>query len=332
MPNMHAPIKLGANLWNQYTDWPTFLEGMLRAEDLGFDSLWTWDHVYPIVGSWEGPALETYTAMAAVAAQTKRATIGHLVTANTFRNPGLVAKMITTIDHISGGRAILGIGAAWMEPEHTGFGIEFGDRPGTRLKWLEQSLQIIRGMLAGERPSSPEGSRYAFKEVLNLPAPVQRHIPILIGGSGPKVTLRLVAQYADMNNLGNPVESILKSDPILQEHCRKVGRDERDIERTVELQRVVIRDTREAALAREAELLEYNGGARDDEDRPGSAGVGSDRIVAGDPDEIYEQLLPYVDAGYRHLICGFPPPYDEETMRRLATEVRPRLEQHVKGR
>jgi alkanesulfonate monooxygenase SsuD/methylene tetrahydromethanopterin reductase-like flavin-dependent oxidoreductase (luciferase family) len=94
----------------------------------------------------------------------------------------------------------------------------------------------------------------------------------------------------------------------------------------VELQRVVIRDTREAALAREAELLELNGGAKDDEDRPGSAGVDSDRIIAGNPDEVVEQLKPYVDAGYRHLICGFPPPYDDETMRRMATEVRPALE------
>ncbi len=331
MPNMNAPIKLGANVWNQYTDWPGFLEAMLLAEDLGYDSLFTWDHVYPIVGSWEGPALETYTAMAAVAAQTKRATIGHLVTANTFRNPALLAKMITTIDHISGGRAVLGIGAAWMEPEHTAFGLEFGDRPGTRLRWLEQSLQIIRGMLAGERPSSAEDSRYEVKEVLNLPAPVQKRIPILIGGSGPKVTLRLVAQYADMNNLGNLVGPLVDSERILQEHCERLGRDDREIERTVELQRVVIRDTRAAALAREAELLEYNGGARDDEVRPGSAGVDSDRIVAGNPEEVAEELRPYVEAGYRHLICGFPPPYDEESIRRMATEVRPRLEAMVKS-
>jgi alkanesulfonate monooxygenase SsuD/methylene tetrahydromethanopterin reductase-like flavin-dependent oxidoreductase (luciferase family) len=326
MPDPAAPIKLGVNLWNQYVEWPRFLEGMLQAEDLGFDSLFTWDHVYPIVGSWEGPAFETYTAMAAVAAQTERATIGHLVTANTFRNPALVAKMITTIDHISGGRAVLGIGAAWMEPEHTGFGIEFGDRPGTRLRWLEQSLKIITGMLAGERPSSDASDRYDVSEALNLPAPIQDRIPLLIGGSGPKVTLRLVAQYADMNNLGNPIGPLVESEAILQEHCERLGRDEKTIERTVELQRVVIRDTREAALAREAELLELNGGARDDEDRPGSAGVGSDRIIAGNPDEVVEQLKPFVEAGYRHLICGFPPPYDDETMRRMATEVRPALE------
>ena len=326
MPNMDAPLKLGANLWNQYTDWPAFLDAMLRAEDLGFDSLFTWDHVYPIVGTWEGPAIEAYTAMAAVASQTKRATIGHLVSANTFRNPALLTKMITTIDHISGGRAVLGIGAAWMEPEHTAFGLEYGDRPGTRLRWLAEALPIVRDMLDGAQPSSPPDGRYAVQAVRNDPPPVQRRIPILIGGSGPKVTLRLVAEYADMNNLGNPIEDVLRSEAILLEHCQAVGRDERHIERTVELQRVVVRDSREAAVAADVEMLARNGGAERDEDRPGSATVESIRCIAGNPDEVYEQLAPFVAAGYRHLICGFPSPYDQETMRRLATEVRPRLE------
>jgi alkanesulfonate monooxygenase SsuD/methylene tetrahydromethanopterin reductase-like flavin-dependent oxidoreductase (luciferase family) len=328
MPDMTAPLKLGANLWNQYTDWPAFLEGMLRAEELGYDSLWTWDHVYPIIGDWEGPAFETYTAMAAVAARTSRATIGHLVGANTFRNPALLAKMVTTIDHISGGRAVLGIGAAWMEPEHTGFGFEFGDRPGTRLRWLEEALGIVRGMLDGERPTVA-GERYHTEDVLNLPPSIQRRIPILIGGSGPKVTLRLVAEYADMNNLGNPVETCLRNDAILVEHCQALGRDERTIERTVELQRVAVRDTREAAVALDAELL-ARGKAEVDVVRPRSGHAPADRLVAGSPDEVYEQLAPFVDAGYRHLICGFPPPFDVETMRRIAVDVRPRLEAHIR--
>ena len=129
MPDRSAPLKLGANHWNQYADWPSFLAAQLRAEALGYDSLWTWDHLYPIQGSHEGPMFEAYTAMSAVAAQTQRATIGLMVGANTFRNPALVAKMITTIDHISNGRAILGIGAAWFETEHTAFGLPFGDEP-----------------------------------------------------------------------------------------------------------------------------------------------------------------------------------------------------------
>ncbi|MFV2064856.1 MAG: LLM class flavin-dependent oxidoreductase [Chloroflexota bacterium] len=326
MPDQNAPIKLGVNLWNQYTSWPAFLDAHLRADDLGYDSLWTWDHVFPIVGSPEGPILEAYTAMAAIAAQTKRATIGHLVGANTFRNPALLAKMVTTIDHISNGRAVLGIGAAWMEPEHTGFGIEFGDRPGTRLRWLKQALPIIRGMLDGTEPSAPEGGRYAAQSVRNLPAPLQRHVPILIGGAGRKVTLRLVAEYADMNNLGNPVDSMADAEAALVGHCDAIGRDEKTIERTAEIQRVVIRDSSEAAWAREAEILGLNGGSAIDEDRPGSAGVERSRAAVGTPDEVFEHLKPIVELGYHHIICGFPSPYDEESMRRMATEVRPRLE------
>ena len=164
MPDMQAPLKLGANLWNEYTDWPALPRrhaagrgpGLRFPVDLG-------PRLSHRRRSWEGPALETYTAMAAVASQTKRATIGHLVSANTFRNPALLAKMITTIDHISGGRAVLGIGAAWMEPEHTAYGLEYGDRPGTRLRWLAEALPIVRGMLEGTRPSSPPGGRYAVR-------------------------------------------------------------------------------------------------------------------------------------------------------------------------
>ena len=195
MPDMTAPIKLGANCWNQYTDWASWLAAEQRAERLGFESLWTWDHLYPIVGSWQGPILEAYTAISALAATTSRATIGLMVGANTFRNPALVAKMMTTIDHISGGRAILGIGAAWFETEHEGFGIPFGDGPPERLRWLGQALPIMRGMLDGTEPTVTEGL-YRTHAVRNDPAPVQRHLPMLIGGGGRKVTLKLVAKYA----------------------------------------------------------------------------------------------------------------------------------------
>jgi alkanesulfonate monooxygenase SsuD/methylene tetrahydromethanopterin reductase-like flavin-dependent oxidoreductase (luciferase family) len=216
-----------------------------------------------------------------------------------------------------------------MEPEHTAYGWEFGDRPGTRLRWLEEALGIVRGMLDGTRPTV-SGERYRTEDVHNLPAPIQRRIPILIGGSGPRVTLRLVAQYADMNNLGSPIEAVLKNDPILVEHCRTLGRDEKTIERTVELQRVAVRDTREAALALDAELL-ARGDAQVDVVRERSGHAPAERIIAGNPDEVYEQLVPYVEAGYRHLICGFPAPYDEETMRRIAVDVRPRLEALIAG-
>jgi len=326
VPDMRAPIKLGANCWNQYADWPSFLAAMQRAEGLGYESLWTWDHVYPIVGSWEGPILEAYTAMSAVAALTSRATIGLLVGANTFRNPALVAKMITTMDHVSSGRAVLGIGAAWFEVEHTGFGIDFGSGFPERLRWLSQALPIMRGMLDGAQPTVTEG-RYRTDAVRNDPPPVQPHLPILIGGTGRKVTLKLAAQYADLYNMGNgDIEDARDVDATLVAHCQAVGRDEREIERTIELQRVVIRDTRAEALRVQDEILAHNGGATVGEERPLSADIGAERGCVGTVDDVVEHIRPYVELGYRHLICCFPSPFDEESMTRMATQVRPRLE------
>ena len=329
MPDMSAPLKLGANVWNQHTDWPGFRDAMLRAESLGYDSLWTWDHVYPIVGDPDGPMLETWTAMAAIAALTKRATIGHLVGANTFRNPALTAKMITTIDHISNGRAVLGIGAAWFEPEHTGFGIEFGSGFPERLRWLAEALPIMRGMLDGTRPTA-SGPRYTATAVRNDPPPVQAHLPILIGGSGRKVTLKLVAQYADVDNLGNPEDAIRDAETALLEHCRVQGRDEKTVERTSEIQRVIIRDDAAEAWRVQDEILAHNR-AQQDEVRPGSGSVDRSRAAVGTVDDVYAHLAPIVEAGYHHLICGFPAPYDRESMERLATQVRPRLEALIAG-
>jgi alkanesulfonate monooxygenase SsuD/methylene tetrahydromethanopterin reductase-like flavin-dependent oxidoreductase (luciferase family) len=320
MPDMSAPIKLGANCWNQYTDWASWLAAEQRAEGLGFDSLWTWDHVYPIVGSWQGPILEAYTAISALAATTRRATIGLMVGANTIRNPALVAKMMTTIDHISGGRAILGIGAAWFETEHTGFGIPFGDGPPERLRWLGQALPIMRGMLDGTEPTITEGV-YRTHAVRNDPAPVQRHLPMLIGGGGLQVTLKLVARYGDACNLGGSVDALAVREAALVAHCEAIGRDERQIERTFGIGVPVIRDSRAEAQRVQADMFRANGNATLWDDQP-----------VGTPEDVVQRLAPLVEMGYRHIICGFPSPYDEETMTRLNTEVRPRLEAIVAGR
>ncbi|MBA2570384.1 MAG: LLM class flavin-dependent oxidoreductase [Chloroflexi bacterium] len=309
-----TPIRLGANCWNQYTDWPAFLDAQRRADSLGFDSIWTWDHLYPIIGSHEGPILEGYLAMAAVAQVTQRATVGLMVGANTFRNPALTAKMVTTLDHISGGRAVLGIGGAWFETEHEAYGIEFGESPGERLRWLGDALPIMRGMLHGEEPSA-EGPRYRAKALRNDPPPLQKHLPILIGGSGPKVTLRLVAQYGDACNLGGSADSVRDKDAILRQHCEEVGRDEREIERTVGAGTVVIRDSRAEAERVQRAIFERNGRAEVWKDQP-----------VGTPEDVAEHFGPYIELGFRHLICGFPSPYDEESMTRLANEVRPMLD------
>ncbi len=317
MPDMSAPLKLGINNWNQYSDWDSFLAAQQRADRLGFDSIWTWDHLYPIVGSHEGPIFESYTAMAAVATTTERASIGLMVGANTFRNPALVAKMVTTLDHISNGRAVLGIGAAWFETEHEAFGLPFGERPGERLRWLREALPIMRGMLDGERPSV-SGERYSADAVLNLPAPIQPHLPILIGGSGRKVTLRLVAEYADATNTRGSVEDLIEHDATLVEHCRAVGRDEKMIERTIGLGTPFIRDSREEAFTVMADVFADNGDAKTWTGMP-----------IGAVEDVVEHCKPYLDQGYRHLIFGFPAPYDEETLERLATDVRPQLEAYL---
>jgi F420-dependent oxidoreductase-like protein len=308
-----SEIRIGALCWNQYTDWPSLVQAGIRADMLGFDTLWTWDHLYPIVGDSHGPNFEGWLTLAAWAQATERVRIGLMVGANTFRNPALVAKMATTLDHISGGRAVLGIGAAWFEEEHQGFGLEFGAGPPERLRWLAEALPIMRGMLDGTEPTAA-GQHYSAQGTRNLPPPIQSHLPICIGGGGERVTLKLVARYADMNNVGGGIENVRRKEAILRQHCETVGRDPATIERTSGIGTVFIRDDRA-----EAERLFLAAFARN------RATPWIDMPV-GTPEDVAERLAPYVELGYRHLIAGVPPTYDEESMARYATEVKPLLE------
>jgi alkanesulfonate monooxygenase SsuD/methylene tetrahydromethanopterin reductase-like flavin-dependent oxidoreductase (luciferase family) len=223
--------------------------------------------------------------------------------------------MATTLDHISNGRAILGIGAAWFEGEAHDFGFDFGSGFPERLRWLRQALPIMRGMLDGTDPSAPDGSRYRASHVRNDPLPIQRHLPICVGGGGEQVTLKLVAQYADMNNVGGGVETVRRKEKILLEHCAAVGRDPSEIERTTGIGTVFIRDDRAEAERAFRAAFERNRVAQPWQDQP-----------VGTPEDVAEMLAPYVALGYRHLVAGFPADYDEESMTRFATEVRPMLE------
>jgi len=306
-------VKLGALSWNQYTTWDDLREAGIRADRLGYDTIWTWDHLYPIVGSPDGPILEGWLTLAAWAEATENARIGLMVGANTFRNPALVAKMATTLDHISKGRAILGIGGAWFETEHTAYGLEFGGSPGERLRWLEEAVQIMRGMLHGEQPS---GTRfYASRDVRNDPPPVQERLPIVVGGGGEKKTLRIVARYADACNVGGGFESVKRKDGILRRHCEEVGRDESEIERTAAMGPCVIRDDADEARRVLRELFEHNGKAEPWKPE-----------LIGTPEQVAAAIRPYLEIGFRHLIIGFPSPYDAESMERLINEVKPEVE------
>jgi len=307
-----APIKFGANCWGQYTDWPTMREAGIRADRLGYDSLWTWDHLYPIVGDHHGPIFEGWLTLAAWAEATEKVTVGLMVGANTFRLPTLVAREVTTLDHISNGRAILGIGGAWFETEHAGLGVEFGSSPGERLRWLAEAVPIMRGMLDGTKPS---GSRYYHAaDALNEPRPIQDHLPILVGGGGERKTLRIVAQWADACNLGGRFEGVKRKDEILRRHCDEVGRDESEIERTVGAGTPIIRDDPAEAKRVADAVFAHNGGADPWRDQP-----------IGTPEMVADRLRPFLGIGFRHLIFGFPSPYDAETMERLITEVKPML-------
>jgi F420-dependent oxidoreductase-like protein len=216
----------------------------MTADNSGFDSLWVMDHLYQIemVGPREDPMLEAYTLLGALSARTRDIALGTMVTGVTYRNPALLAKIVTTLDIISSGRAILGIGAAWNDDEHAGYGYDFPTAK-ERLDRLEEALQIIPAMFTEQAPSF-EGRHYRVQGVLNNPKPVRGRIPVLIGGGGEKRTLRLVAQYGDACNLFGGPDDVRHKLDVLERHCADVGRDPAEITKTI---LYTVRDPMQAA-------------------------------------------------------------------------------------
>jgi alkanesulfonate monooxygenase SsuD/methylene tetrahydromethanopterin reductase-like flavin-dependent oxidoreductase (luciferase family) len=249
---------------------------------------------------------------------TKRARLGLLVGANTFRNPGLQAKLAATLDHVSGGRAILGVGGAWMEPEHTAHGIEFGSGFGQRLDWMDESVSAMRALLDGKEVTSEPGGHYTFNRLRHNPPPVQAHLPIMIGGSGEKKTLRTVARYADMWNAMGPVDVMRHKIEVLQRHCDDVGRDIAEIEFTLGI-KATIRDS-------EAEADKVWKAAMEHNKTPLSDLEDDDTFWNGTSDQLAERLAPYVKLGFKTVISEQPAPYDMETFERLIGEVGPNVD------
>ena len=206
------------------------LEMATAAEESGFDSVWVMDHFYqlPPMGGPTQPMLEAYTLLGALAARTERVMLGTMVTGVTYRNPAHLAKIVTTLDVISRGRAILGIGAAWYDVEHEGLGFDF-PQARERLDRLEEALQICRAMFTQDRPSF-DGAYYRIHDALNVPPPLQPGGPaILIGGGGEKRTLKLVARYADYTNIVGDVATVAHKVDVLRGHCEAIGRDPSEI-------------------------------------------------------------------------------------------------------
>jgi alkanesulfonate monooxygenase SsuD/methylene tetrahydromethanopterin reductase-like flavin-dependent oxidoreductase (luciferase family) len=235
-----------------------------------------------------------------------------MVGANTFRNPGLTAKLATTLDHVSDGRAVLGIGAAWFDREHEAFGIEFGASPGERLDWLDESVMLMRRLLDGER-FDHRGSRYTLRDAICEPRPIQARLPILIGGSGRRKTLRTVAQRADAWNTSGTIEEVRDALDALTRHAKDVGRDLATLEKTISLP-IVLRDDAVEAQARMDELMAHNQVEH----------MGAVPHLAGSPDEVADAIRPYRDLGFETVIVRMPAPYDQETIERIG-EVATRL-------
>jgi alkanesulfonate monooxygenase SsuD/methylene tetrahydromethanopterin reductase-like flavin-dependent oxidoreductase (luciferase family) len=298
-------MRFGLQLWSQSTDWPSFRDAALAAEDADWDGVWTWDHLLAIFGPWKQPILEGWTALAGLGALTSRVRLGLMVGANTFRNPGLTAKLATTLDHISDGRAVLGIGGAWFEREHDAFGIDFGAGFGERLDRLDEAVMLLRRLLDGERVTH-DGPVCTFHDAVCEPRPVQAHLPILIGGSGRRKTLRTVAQRADGWNTSGPIEEVRDALSTLAAHAAEVGRDLDSLEKTVSFP-IVLDDDADAARARMEASMAANG----------VSSMGPVPHLSGPPDEVAAAIRPYRDLGFETVIVRMPAPYDRQTIDRI---------------
>lgn len=308
---------MGVLLWSQAATWPQFEKAARHVDRLGYDHLWTWDHLYAIFGDPYQPIFEGWTAITGCAQVTSRVRVGLMVGANTFRNPGIVAKNAATLDHISGGRAILGLGGAWHELEHRAHGIDFGRSPGERLEWLDEAVGVTRRLLDGETVDH-NGPRYTFEALHHEPLPIQRHLPIAIGGSGEKKTLRTVAKYADIWNAFGDADTLRHKADVLRGHCEDVGRDPGSIEFTVGC-KPIIRSTEAEARAVWHAQMEANR-------TPMSDVVSDPSFWVGTPEQLAERIAGLRDVGFRTVVAEMAAPYDDETLERLISEVRPMVD------
>lgn len=313
-------LQLGFSIWPQYTTWEAQKEFGLLAESLGYDHIWTWDHFLPIVGDPTGPNFECWQILAAWGALTSRIRIGAMVCGNNYRHPAVLAKMAATLDHITHGRAILGIGAGWYEREYHQYGIAFGTA-GERLAMLDEAAHVVRSLL-DQRTSTFEGRYYRLDEAMAEPKPLQNRLPIMIGGGGEKKTLRITARYADMWNGFGTAETAAHKIAILRQHCADVGRNFDDITPTV-MTGIIVRDDDSALADVKRRVAETN--------KIGEAPSAALTSLEGNVEHVAQGLAAYWKAGVRGIIVRMPAPYDRETAERLIAEVRPRLRELIES-
>ncbi len=310
------PIRFGIQSGQQMTDWNELSNLWRKADDWGYDSLWVYDHFYPIfVPDPTGPCLEGWTTLSALSQQTKRARIGALVNGNSYRNPCITAKMAATVDHLSGGRFNLGIGAGWFEFEHRSFGIDFKPTP-QRLQALDEACTIIRGMFTQEK-TSLRGKQYNVIDAVCNPKPIQKpYPPIMIGGSGEKVLLKIVARHADIWNAPNlSIERTRELIDIIRRHGDTVGRDSDQIEKSAGMMLCY-----RAPKERESMMTMIVGSMA--QITPEKA---REQMMVGDRQECLDRIERYLKAGVTHFIFMLVAPFPMDDIQRFAEDVIPQF-------
>ncbi|HSQ19047.1 MAG TPA: LLM class F420-dependent oxidoreductase [Blastocatellia bacterium] len=309
---MTRRIKFGVQAAPQNTSWPELREMWKLIESLGYDTAWTFDHFFPILSDPSGPCFEGWISLTALAAETSRIRLGVLVTGNTYRHPAVLAKMAATLDHISGGRLIMGIGGAWFEMEHNAYGIPF-HTTAERINRLDEAAEMIK-RLWSEKQVTFEGRYYQLKDAYCEPKPLQKpRPPIMIGGSGEKLMLRVVAKHADQwNTFGSPELFRHKID-VLRGHCDAVGRNFDEIEVSWAGATLVTdsRDEKNELLRRWA--VEF--GVTPEQYAKGA--------LVGSASEVRDRIAQFIDVGVTHFIPIANAPFNQASIRRFAEEVVP---------
>ena len=311
MQIFEGQIRFGIHSGQQATTFDEYLMLWKRVEEMGYDWASTFDHFLPIMrASHEGPCFEGLTLLSAMAAHTSRIRCGILVTGVTYRNPAVLANIAATIDHVSGGRLELGMGAAWYEMEHNEYGIPFPSI-GRRMGMLRETIAIMKSLWTQHRTTF-DGRHYQITDALCEPKPVQQpSIPLWIGGSGEKLTLRIVAEAADgWNTFMGPLDVYQHKLDVLAGHCRDVGRDPADIRKSLVIQALVGETEAEVK-----ESLEGAGGER----------VRQRGGIVGTSEQCIEQLLPYLKAGVGDFIMGARVPADMRSLELVATKIAPEM-------
>jgi F420-dependent oxidoreductase-like protein len=283
---------------------------VIRGESLGFDSFWVMDHFHqiPNVGEPQEPMLEGWTTQAVVSGFTSKIKLGTLVTGNTYRHPSVLAKIGATLDVLSKGRLFMGIGAAWNDAEASAYGIPFPNLK-ERMRRLEEAVQVIKAMWTEDRANF-EGRFYQIKNAYCNPKPIQKpHPPIMIGGSGERETLKIVAKYADACNIFGSVDTVKRKVEILRDHCKAVGRDYDSVLKT-RLGRVMIDKDKVAVQARVAKAMK---------DVPEE--MVREFLISGTPEEVNRQVKSFRDAGIEYFIVNLEPRNELEALELFGREI-----------